>query len=97
MTWLRCVHCGERDHEKLGSLVPEEAAETQKVETCASCRGYLKVLTTLEASSHLDLLLRDLDTVDLDLVALDRGYARPPGPGFALEVRVADAGSAGST
>ncbi len=94
MAWLRCVHCGERDHNRLGSLVPEERAETHKVETCESCGGYLKVLTTLEASSHLDLLLRDLDTVDLDLVALDRGYARPSGPGFALEVRVVDAGSA---
>ncbi len=97
MTWLRCVHCGERDHDKLGALVPEEGAETQKVETCQSCRGYLKVLTTLEASSHLELLLRDLDTVDLDLVALHRGYSRPPGPGFALEVRVGDAGAADET
>lgn len=94
MTWLRCVHCGERDHNKLGSLEPEKHAETQKVETCESCGGYLKVLTTLETSSHLDLLLQDLDTMDLDLVALDRGYARPPGPGFALEVGVASAGSA---
>lgn len=90
MTWLRCVHCGERDHERLGALVPEGRADTQKLETCASCRGYLKELTALTASSHVQLLLRDLETVDLDLVALERGYARPAGPGFALGVSVID-------
>ncbi len=90
MTWLRCAYCGERDHEKLGALVPEQRAETQKVETCASCRGYLKTLTALEASPLIELLLRDLETLDLDLASLDRGYARPVGPGYAPDVRVSD-------
>ncbi len=40
--WLCCVYCDEREHERLGSLVPEDKGETLKVETCASCRGYLK-------------------------------------------------------
>lgn len=85
--WLRCVYCGEREHERLGSLVPGDGGEVLKVETCATCRGYVKVVTTLQAQSPIELLLRDLETVELDLVALDRGYDRPA-PAFRLDLRV---------
>jgi hypothetical protein len=39
------------------------------------------------------LLLQDLETVELDLVALDRGYGRPEESGFSLDVGIADRGS----
>jgi FdhE protein len=87
MEWLCCVYCGERDHEKLGMLVPEESGETLKVETCESCRGYLKSVATLQAIPPFELLLRDLDTIELDLVARERGYGRPEEVGFRLELR----------
>src|SRR5439155_1483348 len=45
---LRCIYCGEREHERLGSLVLEDRGERLKVETCASCRGYLKSVATLQ-------------------------------------------------
>lgn len=86
--WLRCPYCGEAAHERLGSLVPEAEPETRKAETCSSCRRYLKSVTTLQAIPLFELLLRDLETVELDLEAVDRGYTRPQGPGFALKVRV---------
>lgn len=85
--WLRCLYCGEREHERLGSLVPEDAGEMLKVETCATCKGYVKAVTTLQAQPPLELLLRDFETIELDLIALDRGYRRPA-PGFPLDVRV---------
>jgi FdhE protein len=74
---LWCTYCGERDHRKLGSLVPEGEGDMLKVETCESCRGYLKSLATLQAMPPFELLLRDLETVELDLVAVERGYGRP--------------------
>lgn len=88
--WLSCAHCGERDHELLGALVPEgsEATAPRKVEVCHSCRGYLKTFTTLQAAPLLELWLRDLETVELDIAALERGYARPGGPGYPVDVRV---------
>ncbi len=52
----------------------------------------MKTLTALEASPLVDLLLRDLETVDLDLVSLDRGYTRPEGPGYAPDVCLSDPG-----
>jgi FdhE protein len=86
--WLQCIYCGEREHERLGSLVPEDTGELLKVETCSSCLGYLKSVATLQAIPPLELLLQDLETVELDLVALDRGYVRPSETGFQLKVRV---------
>ncbi len=90
IAWLRCPFCGETDHERLGSFAPEAELETRKVETCASCRGYIKTVTTLQPSPLPDLLLIDLETVELDMVAVDRGYARPEEPGAEapLDVRV---------
>jgi FdhE protein len=86
--WLICVYCGERDHRQLGSLVSEGDGERLKVETCASCVGYLKSIATLQAIPAFELLLRDLETVELDLVALERDYSRPEQNGFPLQVRV---------
>lgn len=85
---LRCVYCDNRDHARLGRLVEEEGGERRQVETCAACRGYLKTLATLEAGPAPEVILDDLTSVDLDVAALDQGFARPPGPGCALDVRV---------
>jgi FdhE protein len=86
--WLYCIYCDEREHTRLGTLVASESGETLKVETCDSCGGYLKSLATLQKFPPLDLVLRDLETVELDLVALERGYVRPEVIPFALELRV---------
>src|SRR3954453_13021119 len=86
--WLFCIYCGERNHEKLGSLEPDEAGEMLKVETCATCAGYLKSIATLQGFDAFDLLLEDLGTIELDLVALERNYRRPLKSGFILDVHV---------
>jgi FdhE protein len=86
--WLRCPYCGMREHARLGALVPESGGERRRVETCESCHGYLKTLTTLSGAPPGDVLLEDLASVDLDLVALGAGYRRPEGPGYAMAVTV---------
>jgi FdhE protein len=88
--WLCCVYCGETDHARLGSLVSDSHGETRKVDTCAACRGYLKTVTTLEPSPADTVALEDLGTVDLDVAALERGYARPDRPGSLLGARLVD-------
>jgi FdhE protein len=88
MEWLTCVYCGERDHQRLGSLVSEDGDEALKVETCERCKGYLKSIATLQAIPAFELLLRDLETVELDLITLERGYKRPEERGFVLETAV---------
>lgn len=83
---LCCVYCGEQDHRRLGTLVPEDGGEVLKLEICHTCGGYLKSVATLQRIPAIELLLRDLDTVELDLVAVNRGHGRPEGAGFPLEV-----------
>ncbi len=86
--WLCCAYCGETNHERLGTLVLEGEPEMWSVETCSQCSGYLKAITTLQAIHPFELLLRDVETVELDVAALDRGFARPGDDGFPLDLRV---------
>ena len=87
---LRCAFCDELDHQKLGSLLSEGEEQHIRVETCASCRGYLKSVTTLGALPFTMLAMKDMSTVTFDLAAQDRGYARPARPGWQLRVEVVE-------
>jgi FdhE protein len=89
MPLLHCPYCGQSDHRHLGALVPENGGETRKVAFCMTCKGYLKVLTTLQGSPGNALVRDDLETIDLDLAALERGYCRPKHPGYALNIDLA--------
>ncbi len=88
--WLRCPYCGVTDHEQLGSLVSESHGETRKVDVCTACRGYVKAVTTLRPCPSYGVVLEDLSTVELDVVARERGYTRPERPGFALGARLVE-------
>ena len=86
---LHCAFCDEIDHQKLGSLLSEGDEQQVRVETCSTCRGYLKTLFTLTTLPFTTLALKDLSTVTFDLAARDRGYARPARPGWRLRVEIA--------
>lgn len=83
---LHCAFCDEVDHRRLGALVPEGEEQHFRIETCESCHGYLKAVTTLGALSARVLAVQDLATVALDLAAQDRGYARPSHPGWRPQI-----------
>lgn len=89
LRWPGCAFCGEKEQHQAGSLVSDNPWDVLGVETCAHCKGYLKSIAVLRAISFFELHLTDLETIELDLLALDRGYARPAGAGFALDVAVA--------
>lgn len=80
---LHCAFCDEIDHDKLGTLRAEDDEQRRHVETCDSCRGYLKAAMTFDALSFRSLMLLDLSTIPLDLVAHERGFERPAEPGWA--------------
>jgi FdhE protein len=84
---LHCPYCGEADHHQLGSLVAEGDAEACSVSACMTCKGYVKVRTTLQATPAYAVLLEDLAMVEWDVVALERGYTRPAQPGYRFGVR----------
>lgn len=89
--WLRCTYCGEVRHSQLGALAGADALESRKAETCATCRHYLKSVAALAPLSHMELLLADLETVELDVAARERGYARPPQAGYRVACRLTQA------
>lgn len=88
---LCCGYCGERDHTRLGALVSEGTGATAAADTCLSCGGYLKTVTTLTPLAPEDLLLLDFETVELDLAAQREGFARPGGLGVPLTVTLTEA------
>ncbi len=75
---VRCVHCGNDDPDLLGYLYPEGQRETLRVDTCDHCHGYLKVLIAFAPTAPEMLLVEDLGTLYLDLIAQERGYTRSP-------------------
>jgi FdhE protein len=88
---LSCPFCANHDHEALVALVPATAAGARaSVEACVSCSGYVKTFTRLQGLAPEAVMLADLDSVELDLAALEQGYARPAGTGYPLEVTVVD-------
>lgn len=81
---LMCAFCGQSDHERLRALAPDGNPHRRRVLACLACRGFLRIVPTLEAIAPEALLLEDLAHVDLDLVALERAYARPPPRGLGV-------------
>ncbi len=73
---LMCPFCGSRNHEDLGYLHVEDA-DQQRAVTCEQCHGYVKVLASLMAIPPLELVVHDLATLHLDVIALERGYTAP--------------------
>ena len=71
---LLCPYCENCDHRSLGYLSLEGAETKYRVNTCDSCRGYVKMLCTLMPLSPPQLLAADVATLHLDLAAAQRGY-----------------------
>lgn len=88
IAWLVCVFCGESDHERLTALVPQPEGG-RRVDACRSCSGYVKTCSTLVPLTPEELPIEDLATVDLDVVAIERGFERPPRSAHAAVVRLA--------
>ncbi|HET8563195.1 MAG TPA: formate dehydrogenase accessory protein FdhE, partial [Candidatus Binatia bacterium] len=80
--------CGMTDHNELVSLVPEKSGSTSVIEACKRCLGYVKTFTMLQGSPPAKVIVEDLASVDLDIAAVEQGYKRPEGPGYALEIAV---------
>jgi len=83
-----CAFCGCSEHKDLSYLAPEGERDSRRAETCDCCGSYLKTLATLGALEPEEVLLRDIDSVELDIAALQKGYGRPEKQPFPLRVIV---------
>ena len=93
---LFCPYCGITDHEQLVSLVPEKSGSNSVIDACKHCLGYVKSFTLLQGSPPAKVLLDDLASAPLDVAAVEQGYKRPQGAGYALAVNVIENGVTGS-
>jgi FdhE protein len=89
---LICPFCGMTDHNELVSLVPENSGSNGVIDACKRCLGYVKTFTTLQGSPPVKVLLDDLESVELDVAAVEQGYKRPEGNGYSLNVTIASNG-----
>jgi len=85
---LSCPYCGMSDHRELASLVPEKSGAFGVIDACKHCLGYVKTFTTLQGMPPAKILLHDLASVDFDIAAVERGYKRPEGSGYQLNLTV---------
>jgi FdhE protein len=90
---LYCPYCATSDHDELVALVPEKAGSNAVIDACKRCLGYVKTFTRLQGCPPAAVMLEDLASVDLDVAAIEHGFARSPGPGFALGITVTDNGA----
>jgi FdhE protein len=73
----RCVYCAE-DGEPFVTAAVDEYRKDRRLELCATCRSYMKTVDAAELSPFPLVAIADLETMDLDMAAIERGYSRPP-------------------
>jgi FdhE protein len=88
---LVCPFCELDDHDELAALVPAKSAHAV-IDACNGCRGYVKAFTRLQGCPPASVMIDDLASVDLDMAAIEQGYARPAGAGYPVGVTVAGTG-----
>jgi FdhE protein len=80
-TWERtiyaCVYCDEQGDAFI-TAAPDEERNDRRTELCQSCGAYLKAIDTTEISPFPLVAIADMETMDLDLAAMDHHYGRPP-------------------
>lgn len=72
-----CIYC-EESGERFVTAAPDEARKDRRVEICSACGSYLKTVDLPELSPFPLLAIGDLETMDLDVAAMEHHYARPP-------------------
>ena len=76
-TTYSCVYCDESG-DTFVTAAPNEERKDRRVEICSACGNYLKTVDLPELSPFPLLAIADLETMDLDVAAMEHGYARPP-------------------
>ncbi len=72
-----CIYCGEHG-EPFATTAPNEARKDRRIEVCSTCGGYLKTIDLPTLSPFPLLAISDIESTDLDVAAMEHGFARPP-------------------
>jgi hypothetical protein len=77
LTTFGCVYCGESG-ERFVTFAGSAGRNDRRLEICGNCASYLKTVDVEELSPFPLLAIADLETMDLDLAAMEKRYRRPP-------------------
>ena len=72
----RCIYCGNAGEDWVAAA-PDVNRGQRRVELCAACASYTKVIDVSEMTPFPLLAIEDLASIDLDRGAMERRYARP--------------------
>lgn len=84
---LGCPYCGNDDYRSLQTLTIHDEKRF-RLSVCERCKSYLKVGNAFDPPPPELVALDDVASLHLDLVAIERGYHRPGGSGFSIELAV---------
>jgi FdhE protein len=82
LTEYACAHCGAAD-SSFRTAAPDDARTDRRIEVCSTCSSYLKTVDLADLSPFPLVAITDLETMDLDMAAMQAGYARPAAKDFA--------------
>ena len=71
-----CAYCGEGGDQFVIFAGSVERPD-RRIEICGRCAGYLKTVDVEELSPFPLLAIADLETMELDMVAMEKRYRRP--------------------
>ena len=77
-----CIYCQESG-DPFVTAAPDAERKDRRIEVCSTCGGYLKTIDLPELSPFPLLSISDIETTDLDVAAMEHGYARPALNDFA--------------
>ena len=77
LTTYACIYCEEQGAPFV-TAAPNEDRKDRRVEVCTTCGGYLKTIDTAEVSPFPLIAIADMETMDLDVAAMEHHYGRPP-------------------
>jgi FdhE protein len=72
-----CVYCGAGG-DRFVTFAGSANRPDRRVEICGGCGSYLKTVDVDELSPFPLLAVADLETMELDMMAMEKGYRRPP-------------------
>jgi FdhE protein len=73
--WV-CPNCGNAEAGSKGSICSKSEPDRVSAQACDRCHTYLKTIVTDEPIPAYLLPIADLETADLDVLAVDKGYRR---------------------
>jgi FdhE protein len=75
----RCQYCGN-DRDSFVTAAPDPGQPARRLQLCGECGGYAKVLDVNAPTEFPLIAVEDLASMDLDMIAIERKYLKPPLP-----------------